>query len=145
MPVASIRTESSILDPATQFFQFITLNTPGGAPLVEALHMEEELTAEGVNGRRWRTIFDQFEPFTVETLADTTSYTLAVQLREKYRLSRGTFARLSLTASDYVMAFRIHILDVQARCSPGRTVGTGVTANATAVIMASWTVVRVQE
>ncbi len=145
MAVASIRTESSILNPATQFFQFITMVTPYGAPLVEALHMEEEIMAEGVDGRRWRTIFDQYQAFTVDTLMDATSYTLAVQLREFYRQSKGTFGRLTLTASDYTMAFRIHIIDVDARCMPARTVGTGVTANAVAAIMATWTLVRVQE
>lgn len=145
MATSSIRTESSIVNPGTQFFQFITMMTPGGSPLIESVHMEEELLAEGVDGRRWRTIYDLFQPFTAETFADATSYTLAVQLREKYRQAKGTFGRLSITAADYTTNFRVHILGVEARCSPARTVGTGVTANATAAIMASWTLVRVQD
>jgi hypothetical protein len=142
---ASLLLETSGLDTNGGRFDFLTAVTPNGSPLVEALHQEEELIVFGVNGRRWRTIYDQYEPFTMETSADTTSYTTAVTIREYYRLCRGRFAVLSLTASDYSSRFRVHVMEVNARCMPGRTVGANVTASAIAVIVCTWTLVRVAE
>jgi hypothetical protein len=61
---------------------------------------EEEMTSEGVAGRRWRLVSLQFEPFTVETVAAAANYAQAVNLKQLYASMQrsGALATLVLDA-----------------------------------------------
>jgi hypothetical protein len=58
--------------------------------------VEEEMDSAGVEGRRWRLISRQFEPFTVETVAAAGDHSQAVNLKTLYGSLRGELATLIL-------------------------------------------------
>jgi hypothetical protein len=140
---ASLTLISTSMDPSTALLYFITATTEGGSPLSELVHQEQELLAEGVDGRRWRTVYDQYVPFQMQTVMDATTYTIAANIRETYRQCRGRIGVLSVASADKTTKFRVHITEIEAACAPAKTVGANATVSATAWIVGNWTMVRI--
>jgi len=142
MPVATMSLIATANDATGGTLAFLTAVAPTGFPLTLFSHQEEELTTPGVDGRRWRTVFDQAAPFTLDTIQDCATYSAAMTLAETYHRTRGRLITLTATIGGTTRTFsRLHILDVTVRATPARTVGSGVLAGATAAVVATWTLV----
>jgi hypothetical protein len=138
------RTDAYNPDPVT--LDWIAASTPDGAPEFAKIQQEEELTTPGVNGRRYRTIFEQYRPFDVECFSDHASFDVA--LDQQYRAVRlkGRIVDLSWTMAGTTYPGRaIHIAEATARVAPGRTAGTYSTSGSTCVVIATFRLVKMAD
>lgn len=142
MAVGTLTLLSTSMDSTTKTFSFLTANLPEGFLLAVEAHQEEELISPGVDGRRWRTLYDQFPEFEMATIADFTAYSSAIAEGKLYHQCAGRLANLSLTisGSNYLIN-RLHIRGCVPRASPGATAGAGVTSGAAAVLFGTWALV----
>ena len=139
MPVAAIVTSPTAFQPINATLTFLTARMTNGWA-VDLIRTEaEELSSPGVDGKRYREIFGQYPEFDMETLADFTTYALAIAAARKYISITHYNVDLSMTLSGALYKIRrAHILAVEPIVSPGYTVGSGVTAGATAIVSARW-------
>lgn len=145
MTVALLNVIPSALYPASPALSFIIARADGGWPYDQRQVMEEELSSPGVNGRRFRTVFDQFPETTVETLSSVTNYTAAVAEARQHLLCKGRLARLSVVVGGATLTYpKVHILD----CAPVARVGSVVAADLTgagASVACTWRLVLMQD
>ncbi len=101
--------------------------------------VEEPLETEGVNGRRWRTKFEQMEPTTLETTAEATNFATAVGLAQNHRSLVGSLVWMTWSAGGSTYTYRdAHVAKVLARPSSGSIIGGGASGSATAFVRTTW-------
>lgn len=101
--------------------------------------MEEVLETEGVNGRRWRTKFEQIEPQPIDTIAESLNFTTAVALAQEHRSLKGTLVNIMWIAGGSTYSFRnAHISAVVARPIQGVVTGGGASSSSTCHVRTSW-------
>lgn len=121
--------------------QFFIARTDGGFVEEQAAEAFEELTTPGVNGRRWRMIYKQFEPFTLYTVTEASTYAVACQYRNRAKLWTNLLVDLQLVISGSTYNFDdVHVNGVQATAVPGVLVASGSTGGA-AHMVAIWNLV----
>ena len=139
MAVATLTLRTDELDPEPIVLNFLAALTEEGYPLDQLVNQEEELTTPGVTGKRWRTVFQQYKPVAVQTVADQSSHVNAVNDAQKYERAVGRWGKLVVTTgAARTVALTVHVSAVRARVSPGPTVGSGATNGSAATIFADW-------
>lgn len=118
----------------------LVARTERGAPNAIPVIQEEALTASGVDGKRWRTIFKQYEPTVLYTVVDCSTYAVAVSNKAVAEGFKGALARLQITLSGNAYNFRdVHVEAVMATVFPGPAVGEGASGQAHLVVL--WTLI----
>lgn len=124
MPAGSISYRS-------QSLSLLIARTERGAPNAIPVIQEEVLTTAGVDGKRWRTVFKQYEPTVLYTVIDCSTFAVAVSNKAVAESFKGALVRLQTTLGGNPYAFRdAHVEDVQATAFPGPAVGEGATGQA---------------
>lgn len=97
---------------------------------------EEELQANGVDGRRFRTINNQYRPFTAQTLETVATYSQGVTRARAYDLIKGQNVRLAIInmGGAQMTYHRVHVNEVRAVPVPGAVAGAATTADAAHVV-----------
>src|SRR4051812_1888817 len=91
--------------------------------------VEEILETEGVDGRRWRTKHEQMMPTKLETIAEASSFAVAVAAAQGHRAFKGTLVGLIMVAGGTTYTHKdVHVADVQARPIAGAVVGAGASS-----------------
>ncbi len=124
----------------TNSFNFAVANFEPGGSLPDVLEdVQEELLDNGVNGRRWRRIHQQFTPFGLSTVADAASYATALMAARSYRWAKGKTGTLVITMDgvDYKYG-KVKCIGVVPEVRKGVLVGNAALANSAAVIYARW-------
>jgi len=117
----------------------LVARTDRGAPNAISVVQEEALATPGVDGKRWRTVFRQYEPTQLFTVVDCVSYAYAISDKALAESFKGKLVRLQLTLSGITYAFRdAHVEGVVATAFPGPAVGEGATGAAHLVVI--WTI-----
>jgi hypothetical protein len=133
MIVATITTETTTLS----LDKFLTPN--GRVPDV-LVKNEEELTADGVDGRRFRDVSDRYPYFTVSTLETCATYVAAVARCREYDKMAGTNVRLTIAnlgGTSYTFG-RVHVSAINPpipRAVPGSVAGSAAGASHAAHIV----------
>lgn len=122
-------------------FASVQFDPPGAAP-DQNEWIEEPLQDVGVNNQRFRIINQQFTPFTLNTVADASTYAAGVIIAQGYRLTRGAIGNLSVTLSGTATRWRnVKVLSVVPSVRRGQLVGDGASATSLCVIYAAWQMV----
>lgn len=93
---------------------------------VEDVHVveEEELTAPGVDGRRWRTVGNRYRPFKAAIVQTALLYLDAIDLARQYDGMTGSTVALSVTIGGVLFAYpSVHVLSASVRAMPGTVAG----------------------
>ena len=123
-----------------QSLPLLIARTERGAPNAIPVVQEEVLSTAGVDGKRWRTVFKQYEPTVLFTVTDCSTYAYAVSNKALAESFKGVLARLQITLGGTPYAFRdAHIEAVQATAFPGPAVGEGATGLAHLTVF--WTII----
>jgi hypothetical protein len=119
---------------------FLVARSDQGGPNFEPVPQEEVLETPGVNGRRWRVIFRQYERMRFFTVTDCTNYADALDKKELAESFKGKLVRLeqSIDVASYATK-DAHVEAVEATAFPGPAVGNGATG--TAHLVATWVIV----
>lgn len=118
----------------------LVARTERGAPNAISVVQEEVLATPGVDGKRWRTVFRQYEPTQLYTVVDCTNYAYAISDKALAESFKGKLVRLQVTLSGITYAFRdAHVEGVAATVFPGPAVGEGATGAAHLVVV--WTII----
>jgi len=98
--------------------------------------VEEELTAEGVNGRRFRDVSERYPAFTVQTLETCATYAAAVTKCRAYEriVSKNVRLTASVGVTSYVFP-RVHVSAAVPRAVPGAVAGSAAGASHTAHVV----------
>ena len=119
---------------------FLVARTMQGAPNTFATVQEEVLSTPGVDGKRWRTVFRQFEPTQLYTVTDCASYNYAMVDKEIAESFKGKLVRLQMDVGGVTYAFRdTHVEGVSAVVLPGPAVGKGATG--TSHLVVNWAII----
>lgn len=111
-----------------------------------AIPEEEELTAPGVDGRRWRTVGNRYRPFTATILQTCLVYTLAIQQARNYDELVGTLISLTVTIDDVDYTYpSVHVLAVRVRAMPGVVAGADNASIHSAYVMGELDLVVVEQ
>lgn len=142
MPVATLTLRPTTVDPEPMTLLFDAFPNPEGYPSYEGMHEEEILTSPGVNGHRWRTIYDQIPPIVVDpenpAWTATATHSAACALADKMRRSRGRFGTLVVVSGGTrTVIILVHVTAVAPRVLPGVIVGPGVSGSAS--VASAWT------
>jgi hypothetical protein len=122
--------------------QFLRFLTEEGFQSEQQEINEEELNTPGVDGRRFRTVFRQFETTTAETTQDCATYNDAKALKKLYQSFRGRNCILQVTAGGVVNVYpRVHISGVKALAHAGKVSGAGASSSSAAYVDATWSLV----
>lgn len=141
MAVATLNLKSTTVDSEPSTINFDTFPTVDGYASYEIMHEEEELTSPGIDGRRWRTIYDQTQPLVVDAgnpaITAASNHSSACDLADKMRRAKGRFGVL-VVASGGTRTIRInvHVTAVMPRVNPGPIVGPGISGNAS--VASAW-------
>lgn len=118
----------------------LVARTERGAPNAIPVTQEEVLATPGVDGKRWRRIFSQYEPTQLYTVSDCANFAYAVSDKALAESYKGKLVRLEVTLSGVTYAFRdAHVEGVLATAFPGPAVGEG--ASGTAHLVALWNII----
>jgi hypothetical protein len=100
----------------------------------------EELTANGVDGRRWRRRFEQYEPFMMETVADGPSRVAGEAEANLYEDLSGEYVTLTLTIAGVTRSWKnVKVYGgVNIDLKAGRLTGTNVDASSSYVLYGRW-------
>ena len=124
MIVASINTGTATLS----LDQFLT---PDGRIPDVAKVVEEELTAAGVDGRRFRDLSRRYQPFTVQTIETSTSYVSAVTRCREYDKMQGKNVSMSVTIGGNAYSYqKVHCMSATPVAVPGSVAGSATPSNA---------------
>lgn len=139
--VATLTLTATTLDQDVVSFAFETFPSSTGYPSQQNEHQEEELTTPGVNGKRWRTIFDQVPQIVVEegtpAWSTAASHVAACLLADRMRLAVGRFGELAVTSGGTrTVRFPVHVTSCLPRAVPGVLVTT--TASYGGAVASSW-------
>lgn len=140
MSVATLTLRTSGLDPVPLTFNFDTFPSLDGYPSSQDQHQEEELVSPGVDGKRWRTIFDQTPQLQIEgAWVSQLTHIAACTLADQMRSAMGRQGLLTvLSGGTRTVRINVHVTAVRPVVNPGVIVGPGVTTGA-ASVMSSWT------
>jgi hypothetical protein len=114
-------------------FSFDKFLTPDGRVPDWPVTVEEELTANGVDGRRFRDVSQRFPDFTVSTLETVATYTGAVTRCRYYDRIVGTIVKLTITNLGGTASYtydRVHVRAAVPRAVPGAVAGSATPSNA---------------
>jgi hypothetical protein len=106
--------------------------------------VEEELTANGVDGRRFRTVSNRYPEFTAAALETAATYAAAVTRCRIYDGMVGQNVKLQITnlgGSTVYNYLRVHVKAATPRAVPGTVAGSASGASHVAHIEASLTMV----
>lgn len=118
----------------------LVARTERGAPNAIPVIQEEALMASGVNGKRWRTVFKQYEPTILYTVIDCATFAIAVSNKAVAEGFKGGLARLQVTLAGNAYNFRdVHVEGVLATAFPGPAVGEGASGQAHLTVL--WTLI----
>lgn len=107
---------------------------------------EEELTAPGVDGRRWRTVGVRYRPFTATIMETATTYTAAVIAARAYDGMVGTTISLSVTLDSVAYVFeRVHVIASSVRAAPGVVAGSTAGSTHAAYVMGDLRLVVIEQ
>ncbi len=139
MSVATLTLQTSGIDPSPRSFAFDTFPSSIGYASFQDEHQEEELTSPGVDGKRWRTIFDQKNPIVVDRAwRSCTDHYAATVLADQMIGAKGRHGLLTITSGGTrTVRLHVHITAVKPVVSPGIITGPGITTGAAAVV-SSW-------
>lgn len=106
--------------------------TPDGRVLDFPKVIEEELIANGVDGRRFRLNAFRYQPFTAQTLETASTYADAITRCRFYDAMIGDSVRLTITnlAGGVYTYKRVHVISCNAVPVPGYVAGAAVATNA---------------
>ena len=114
----------------------LVARTERGAPNAIPVVQEEALATPGVDGKRWRIIFSQYEPTQLYTVSDCATFAYAVSDKALAESFKGKLVRLQVALSGVTYAFRdAHVEGVMATAFPGPAVGEGATGAAHLVVV----------
>jgi hypothetical protein len=100
---------------------------------------EEVLETEGVNGRRWRTKYEQMTPAQVETISASLNWAAAVAEAQNHRDMVGSLVSLVWTAGGSTYSHKeVHVSAVISRPIAGAVVGGGASSSSAAFVRSSW-------
>lgn len=141
MAVATLTLRSTTVDPSPVTITFDTFPTVEGYASFEAAHEEEELTSPGIDGKRWRTVYDQIPQLVVDASApawtSSSTHSTACDLADKMRKARGRFGMLIVSSGGTrTIRLNVHVTAVAPRVSPGPLVGAGLTG--IAAVASAW-------
>lgn len=101
--------------------------------------IEEALDTEGVNGRRWRTKYEQMIPSRLDTLSGCTNFATAVAEAQFHRNLVGTLVSLTWVVGGATYTYKdVHVSAVMARPIAGTVVGGGASSGLDAHVRSSW-------
>lgn len=109
--------------------------------------VEEELTAAGVDGRRFREVSQRLPTFVVQTLETTTTYATAVSKCRQYDGIVGGIVRLVITNLGGTAVYtyeRVHVRAATPRAMPGVVAGSASGSSHAAYIEATLTLVLME-
>lgn len=141
MSVATLVLRPTTVDSEPLSFAFDTFPTPEGYGSFQAMHEEEELTSPGVNGKRWRTVFDQFPPINISTdnpaWTAVASHVAACTLADQMRRARGRYGMLVIVSGGTrTLRVLVHVASVAPRAIPGPIIGPGISGSAS--VASAW-------
>lgn len=127
------------MDGTPLSFAFDTFPSADGYASYQGMHEEEELTSAGVNGKRWRTVFDQWQPLVVEAAwMSQSSHSVACNTADQMRAAKGRQGLLIVgSGGTRTVRLNVHVTAVRPVVSPGIIIGPGITTGAAAVV-SSW-------
>lgn len=106
---------------------FVCANTPAGMIDDTPITQAEELITPGVNGRRWRTLFDQYPSFQMTTYHEVTHYDAGVQMKRKAEGLVQKLVTLSVTIGGVNHPLKdTHVSAIAVVVHPGPMAGDGV-------------------
>jgi hypothetical protein len=101
--------------------------------------VEEVLDTEGVNGRRWRTKYEQMTPAMVETISACSTWVTALAEAQYHRNMVGTLVGITWTAGGSPYVYKdVHVVSVISRPIAGAVVGGGAATNSAAFVRSTW-------
>lgn len=119
MSVGSINANSIGID-------FLVAQTPAGMIADQAIPQAEELTTPGVNGRRWRTLFDQFPSFEMTTYTEVADYDAGITRKAQAESLIQSLCRLVVQIGNHQHTHRnVHVSAALVILHPGPLVGAG--------------------
>lgn len=117
------------------------MQSASGFPTIWDEVVEEKLTANGVDGARWRTVFSQFTEDTWTTVEGCASFAAAVERAQTYKALKGQLVRVSAAIGGVSYQWKnVHISGVVPMPTPGPVTGAGVSSGMNAHLRAVWTV-----
>ena len=120
---------------------FVIARTSDGFVSELVQSVTEEMTSPGVDGRRWRTLYDQFPTFTMETVSDATAYADAIQYHNRAQSFKNELCKMTLTiaGTNYTWS-DVHVNDVSSAAVAAPVVYSG-SASGVAHMLARWELV----
>lgn len=119
---------------------FLAIQTPSGMIDDQIMAQAEELTTPGVNGRRWRTLFEQYPRFEMHTFTEVTDHAAGVALKRKAESLTQKNVRLNATIGTATYAYiDVHVSAVSAVVTSGTVAGAGASTG-TAYLEIAWQV-----
>jgi hypothetical protein len=120
--------------------------TDRGAVEDVAVVEEEELTAAGVDGRRWRTVGNRYRPFTATILQTCLNYVSAVGQAKTYDEMIGTLIGIDITLDGAGYTYPdVHVTGVRMRAMPGKVAGAANAATHNAYVVGELDLVVVEQ
>lgn len=141
MATATLTLRSTSVDSEPITITFDTFPSVEGYPSYEGAHEEEELTSPGVDGKRWRTVYDQIPALVIDggnpAFSAVANHSAACDLADKMRRSKGRFGLLVVVSGGTrTIRLNVHITAVLPRVNPGPIVGPGISGNAS--VASAW-------
>lgn len=121
--------------------QFAAVNINGTRVSEHTQTVLQELMANGVDGRRWRRRFEQYEPFTMATVADGPSRAAGEAESATYEDLSGEYVTLTIIIAGVTRTWRnvkvtaAENIDLKA----GRLAGAGTDPSSAYALYATWT------
>lgn len=134
---------ATITDEDGTVISFDKFLTPDGRVPDQEQSVEEELTASGVRGRRFRDVSERYPEFQAQTIETSSTYTTAVAQCRVYDRLNAKNVRLvisDLAGSSYVFQ-RVHVKSARAVPVPGAVAGSTAGSTHAAHIMCNFTMV----
>ena len=120
---------------------FLIARTDEGFVADTPFEVPEELTTPGVDGRRWRTLYSQFEAFNLYTVTEASTYAVAVQYRNRAMGMINKLVNITIICDGVTYNFnQAHVNAVNPVAIPGPVVASNSTGGL-AHMMAQWNIV----
>lgn len=106
---------------------FLLMQSPQGGIEDEPTTEAQVLETPGANGRRWRELFEQFEPFTIKTFSECTDYTVALLMKARAKSLKNKLVNIYVSIDGATYNYRqVHVSAVACTPHPGPMAGQGV-------------------
>lgn len=122
-------------------FTLLVVADAAGMPIGVARIVQEILQASGVNGRRWRTVHQQYPTFDMVSLSEAATFDAAKTLAESILAAARvqTVATLSIDVAGTIYVFRdIHLNVVDPVPRPGQVIGPGAGSSSLGHVLTRW-------